>query len=121
MLPRHFARWGEDYLDSDATSRSRDPASVLVPCGPAADIAAAWAGALAYDPALIRAPTLVVRGAWDRVTSAADARWLHGALRNAAQRHLVEIPRATHLAHLEESRGELHRQVGDFLAAGTSP
>jgi pimeloyl-ACP methyl ester carboxylesterase len=117
MLPRHFAVWGEDYLDSDRESRSRDSASVLVPSGPSADIADAWAGALAYDPALIRAPTLVVRGAWDRVTSEADARWLHDALRHAAERRLLKIARATHLAHLEESRYELYREVGDFLAA----
>jgi pimeloyl-ACP methyl ester carboxylesterase len=58
-----------------------------------------------------------VRGAWDRVTSEADARWLHDALRHAAERRLLKIARATHLAHLEESRYELYREVGDFLAA----
>jgi len=51
MLPHHFTRWGEAYLDRDQTSRSRDPASVCVPAGPAAVIAAAWSGTLAYDPA----------------------------------------------------------------------
>jgi pimeloyl-ACP methyl ester carboxylesterase len=117
MLPHHFTRWGEAYLDSDETSRSRDPASVCVPAGPAADIAAAWSGTLAYDPADIRAPTLIVRGAWDRVTSEADGRWLHDALRRAVARRLVSVPRATHLAHLEETRFELYRQVDDFLAA----
>lgn len=120
MLSRHFALWGEDYLDCDPTSRSRDPASVRVPSGPSADIAAAWAGTLAYDPALIRAPTLIVRGAWDRVTSVADSRWLHDALCNATDRRLVDIARATHLAHLEESRFALYHHVGEFLAADLS-
>ena len=31
---RHFAEWGESYLDSDPTSRTRTPASVKTPSGP---------------------------------------------------------------------------------------
>jgi pimeloyl-ACP methyl ester carboxylesterase len=68
-------------------------------------------------PPIFRSPTLIVRGARDRVTSEADGRWLHDALRRAAARRLVSVPRATHLAHLEETRFELYRQVDDFLAA----
>lgn len=117
LLPRHFASWGEAYLDSDPESRSRNPPAVMVPGGPAADIAAARCGILPYDPALIQAPTLVIRGAWDRVTSAADAAWLLDALRAVRMKRLVTIPRATHLAHLEEQRGDLHLHARDFLVA----
>jgi len=52
---RHFDKWGEAYLDSDPESRSRAPAAVKVPSGAFQDIFDAWAGELAYDPALVRA------------------------------------------------------------------
>ncbi len=44
LLRRHFDEWGERYLDSDPASRTRSPAAVRVPGGPAADIAATWSG-----------------------------------------------------------------------------
>ena len=43
---RHFAEWGERYLDSDPASRTRTPPSVQTPSGPWYDIGRAWAGDL---------------------------------------------------------------------------
>src|SRR5689334_20442887 len=51
LSPRHFDDWGARYLDSDPESRRRAPIGVKVPAGPFADIARAWTGDLAYDPA----------------------------------------------------------------------
>lgn len=119
--PRHLAVWGPAYLASDQASGTRTPASVQVPNGPAADIHQAWSGRLPYDPARITAPTLIVRGEWDGVTSDADARWLYDALRGAPLKRDVKISRGTHVMHLEESRHQLYREVGTFLAGDDVP
>ncbi len=70
VLPRrHFEDWAERYLESDPDSGSRDPAGVKVPTGPGTEIARAWAGELAYEPGLIRAPTAILRGEWDSLVT----------------------------------------------------
>jgi pimeloyl-ACP methyl ester carboxylesterase len=111
----HFAGWAADYLASDRDSGAREPPAVKIPAGPAADIAAAWSGALAYDPASITAPLLVVRGEWDSLTADADAAWLLDAARTAPMRRDIKIPRGTHLLHLEENRASLYGAVAAFL------
>jgi pimeloyl-ACP methyl ester carboxylesterase len=108
---------GPAYMASDPGSASRTPASVQIPNGPAADIAEAWSGRLAYDPASITAPVLIVRGDWDTVTTDADARWLWDALTRAASKRDVKISRGTHVMHLETSRSALFDEVATFLAA----
>ncbi len=113
---RHFDDWGEAYLDTDAESRSRVPAAVKVPSGAFQDIYDAWAGELAYDPALVRAPVAIIRGAWDGMCSDADARWLFDALKGSPVRRDVKIARATHLMHLEENRFALYRETACFLS-----
>jgi pimeloyl-ACP methyl ester carboxylesterase len=112
----HFAEWGARHLDSDPGSRRRGPPGVQVPCGPIEDIARAWAGALLYDPARVRAPVAILRGAWDRLIPDADARWLFDAFAAAPIKRDVKIGRATHLMHLERMRGALHRESIAFLA-----
>lgn len=118
---RHFEEWGEAYLDSDAESRAREPASVKTPAGPWQDIADAAAGALAYDPALIRAPMAIIRGEWDSLATDSDARWLLDALSGSPRKRDIKIGRATHLMHLEEGRGALYRETQAFLAASDTP
>lgn len=112
---RHFDEWSEPYLDCDPDSRTRIPASVKTPSGPWQDIADAWAGKLAYDPALIRAPVAIIRGEWDSMANDADAHWLFAALTACCQRRDVKIGRATHLMHLEENRHALYRETELFL------
>ena len=89
-----FCEWGERYLDTDAVSRTRSPASVKIPSGPWQDIALAWAERLAYDPANIRAPVGIIRGEWDQASTDADACRLFDALKNSPLRRLVKISRA---------------------------
>lgn len=110
-----FPAWAQAYLDSDPQSRTRTPASVKVPAGPDVDADEAWSGHLPYDPALIRAPTLIVRGAWDAVTTDADVAWLRHALSGSAGVADVSVPRATHLMHLEEGRVALYAATRAFL------
>jgi pimeloyl-ACP methyl ester carboxylesterase len=112
---QHFDEWGERYLDSDPDSRTRSPAAVKVPSGAFQDIFDAWAGELAYDPALVRAPVALIRGEWDGMCPDADARWLFDALKNSPERRDIKISRATHLMHLEENRFALYRETEGFL------
>ncbi|MBV9248073.1 MAG: alpha/beta fold hydrolase [Acetobacteraceae bacterium] len=121
LARRHFDEWGELYLDTDEHSRTRTPASVKVPSGPWQDIANAWAGKLAYDPALVRAPVAIIRGEWDSLVNDEDARWLFDSLRASPVRRDVKIARATHLMHLEENRYALYREAETFLEAGDLP
>ncbi|WP_179954075.1 alpha/beta hydrolase [Denitrobaculum tricleocarpae] len=109
-----LASWGPAYLASDPTALTRDPPAVAVPGGPAADIAAAWQGELAYDPGRITTPILLIRGEWDSLCNDKDAGWLLDGLGSEVKRDLV-IPGATHLMHLEEGRFALWSAVAEFL------
>jgi pimeloyl-ACP methyl ester carboxylesterase len=115
---RHFEEWGPLYLDTDAESRTRSPASVKTPSGPLQDIAAAGAGDLGYDPSLIRAPLAIIRGEWDSLTTDTDARWLFDSLKASPVKRDVKVSRATHLMHLEENRHALYRETQAFLSGG---
>jgi pimeloyl-ACP methyl ester carboxylesterase len=115
LLSRHFERWAPTYLATDSGAIERTPAAVQVPMGPVADIYASWSGALPYDPAAIRAPTLLVRGEWDSSCDDQDAHWLRSALRRGETLHDAKISKATHLMHLEENRFGLYRATREFL------
>lgn len=85
-----------------------------IPNGPAADIADAWSGRLAWQPQALRCPVLCVRGEWDSVTTDADAAWLKAQLPSCRD---VKIAKGTHLMHLEHAREELFAATRDFLKA----
>ena len=109
-----LAAWGPAYLASDFQAVTRDPPAVEVPGGPAADIAAAWQGELAYDPAKIEVPTLIVRGEWDSLCNDSDAEFLLDRSASDCKYDLV-IPKATHLMHLETGRFALWNATSAFL------
>ena len=115
MLERHFAEWGEHYLDSDSQSRTRVPPSVQVPLGPTQEIQEAWSGQLAYDPGAVSAPVAIIRGAWDSLCTDADAAWLFDAFSHSPLKRDIKLSRGGHLMHLEEGRAELHRTSREFL------
>jgi pimeloyl-ACP methyl ester carboxylesterase len=121
LLKRHFAEWGEAYLDVDSESRTRSPASVKTPSGAFQDIFDAWGGDLAYDPALIRTPVAIIRGEWDSMCTDEDAKWLFNALKSSPIRRDIKISRATHLMHLEENRHALYREAQTFLGGCDCP
>lgn len=114
LLEPDLAQWGPAWLATDPQAKDRTPPAVRVPGGPAADILAAWSGDLAYDPARITAPALIIRGAWDSVTTDDDAAWLHHHLGACAGD--VVVPEATHLMHLERGRDGLFAATADFLS-----
>jgi pimeloyl-ACP methyl ester carboxylesterase len=114
---QHFAAWGEAYLDCDPASRTRSPPAVKVPCGAFQDIYDAWAGELAFEPGLVRAPVAIIRGEWDGMCTDSDARGLFDGLSAVAARRDIKIGRATHLMHLETGRFALYREAETFLLA----
>lgn len=107
--------WLAAYLAADPTSAARQPASVRVPSGAAADLGAARRGTLGYDPGAILAPTLIIRGEWDTVTTADVVAWLFERLSRARDRRSVLLSRGTHVMHLESGRTALYREVALFL------
>jgi pimeloyl-ACP methyl ester carboxylesterase len=115
LSPVHFKEWAQRYLDTDPQSRSRNPAGVKIPSGPFIEILRAWHGELAYEPAGVRVPTAIIRGAWDRLVCDADARWLFDALSHSAIKRDVKIARGTHLMHLEAMRPALWAESITFL------
>jgi len=112
-----FDSWASAYLATDPASGTRSPPAVLVPAGPQTDIADAWEGRFPYDPGAVRAPTLIVRGEWDAISTDADAAWLIKALSGipGGARDL-KLPRGGHRMHLEENRSVLFDAVANFLA-----
>jgi pimeloyl-ACP methyl ester carboxylesterase len=114
LIDEDLRYWGPAYMATDPTSSSREPPSVRIPCGPQADILAAWSGALPYRPEKVAAPTLVVRGEWDSVSNDRDADWLLSRIA-APIRKDVKIAKGTHLMHLEHSRDALFAAVREFL------
>ena len=110
-----FQSWAQAYLASDPTSSTRDPASVKVPNGPLAGLIDAWTGKLAYDPAGIKSPLLVVRGEWDTLNTELDAGWLLTTATSSPEKKYVRVAEATHLMLLEENRNALYRATNEFL------
>jgi pimeloyl-ACP methyl ester carboxylesterase len=113
----HFEQWSQRYLDSDADSRSRDPAGVKTPLGPFSEIIKAWHGQLAYDPALVRSPVAIIRGEWDGLMQDDDARWLFDAFTQSSVKRDIKIGCGTHLMHLETMRPALWQESINFLLA----
>lgn len=115
LIEPELQDWGPAYLASDPEAAARMPVpAVKIPSGPTADIGAAWSGRLGYDPTAVTAPALIVRGAWDSLTTDADARWLRERLGSAETRDVV-IPHGTHLMHLEHAREGLFEATAAFL------
>jgi pimeloyl-ACP methyl ester carboxylesterase len=111
----HFEEWSSAYLVSDPESRSRDPAGVKTPLGPASEIIKAWHGRLAYDPAKVQSPVAIIRGEWDSLMQDADARWLFDAFTASPNKRDIKIGRGTHLMHLEAMRLALWCESINFL------
>jgi pimeloyl-ACP methyl ester carboxylesterase len=111
----HFDDWVQRYLATDPQSHDHRPAAVRTPNGPFVEILRAWHGELAYEPALVRAPIAIVRGAWDGLVTDDDARWLFDNFSRSPVKRDIKIGRGTHLMHLEVMRVALWRQSIDFL------
>jgi len=111
-----FERWWQATLATDPDGAKRTPPVLRSPNGAMRDFNEIWgAGHAAYEPAAIRAPTLLVVGEWDVITPPTMALSLFPALTHAADRRLVLMSEATHFMALEKHRARLFRTVQEFL------
>ena len=111
-----FDTWWAATLATDPQGARQTPPVVRSPNGVLRDISRLWAaGTASYDPALIRAPTLLVVGEWDAITPPAMASELFARLVNAPQKRLVLLSAGTHCMGIQKNRMQLIRAVQTFL------
>jgi pimeloyl-ACP methyl ester carboxylesterase len=109
-------RWGRALMESDPEGARQTPPVARAPNGVLVDIHGKWLqGERLYDPALVRAPTLIIGAEWDMDTPACMARGLFASLNGVPSKTYVEIGEGTHMLMLEKNRGRLLREVQDFL------
>jgi len=115
--PAIFDAWWQATLATDPDGAKQSPPVVRSPNGVLQDFAELWAAGKpgAYDPARIRAPTLLVVGEWDVVTPPAMAQALYPLLSGARERRLIQFSEATHFMVIEKHRERLVREVQNFL------
>lgn len=114
--PSNFEAWWAATLATDPDGAKQSPPVVRAPNGVMQDFAELWAqGKPTYDPAAIRARTLLIVGEWDVVTPPVMAQTLYGKLVNARERRLVLFSEGTHFMPIEKHRQRLIREVQNFL------
>ena len=112
----NFETWWAATLATDLDGAKMSPAVVRAPNGALRDIAGYWArGQALYDPAQIRAPTLLIVGEWDAITPPAQAQELFTRLIHAQPRRLVVLSEGTHSMIIEKNRLRLMREVQNFF------
>jgi pimeloyl-ACP methyl ester carboxylesterase len=111
-----FERWWALNVASDPGGAQRNPPVLRSPNGVMKDLAEIWAnGKSTYDPAAIRAPTLVIVGEWDGITPPPMAQEVFKRLANAQYRRLVVLSEGSHAISHERNRMHLLREVQHFL------
>ena len=111
-----FDTWWRATLATDPEGARRTPPVVRSPNGVLQDFAELWAaGKPSYDPAQIRAPTLLLVGEWDVVTPPTMARELFARLTGATDRRLILMAEATQFLVIEKHRQRVMREVQNFL------
>lgn len=107
--------WIGTLLNSDPTAKQRTPESIQVPNGPYIDWHEIHAGRSLFDPARIKAPTMIVRGSAEELMSNEAAEELLQKLTSAPSKRRLDIGDSTHYAILEKNRLLLYRGVQNFL------
>ncbi|MBZ0169704.1 Alpha/beta hydrolase fold protein [Candidatus Methylomirabilis lanthanidiphila] len=107
--------WIDALLGSDPTAKQRSPESVQVPNGPYIDWHEIHAGRSLFDPARIKAPTMIVRGSAEELITNEAADELLQRLTSAPSKRRLDIGDSTHYAVLEKNRLQLYRGVQNFL------
>jgi pimeloyl-ACP methyl ester carboxylesterase len=111
-----FNKWRDATLATDPVGASRNPPVVRAPNGTLKDMVEFWgAGRATFDPAAIRAPTLLVVGEWDRITPSVQSQGLFTALTHARHKRLVVLSGGAHQMLLQKNRMHLIREVQHFL------
>ncbi len=114
--PGWFEHWAGVTWATDPEGMRRNPAVLRAPNGVLQDNREFWqAGRPFWDPAQVRAPTLLVVAEWDRDTPPGMAMALFPRLANSPGKRLVVLGEGTHAILLERNRGALFQAVQVFL------
>jgi pimeloyl-ACP methyl ester carboxylesterase len=118
LIPRGwFETWVAATLATDPWGSKQTPAVIRVPNGGLVANSSAGDWVPPYDPAAIKAPTLLIKAEWDAETPAYMAQTLFPLIANAPVKQYVEIGEGTHSIMLERNRMQLFRAVQSFLDA----
>lgn len=107
--------WMNTLFNSDPTAKQRTPESIQVPNGPYIDWHEIHAGRSLFDPARIKASTMIVRGSAEELMTNEAADELLQKLTSAPSKRRLDIGDSTHYAILEKNRLLLYRGVQNFL------
>jgi len=114
MPPAWFEAWSAAVFATDPVGAKQTPPVVRTPNGTVQDTQEYWfAGKSLWEPAEIKAPTLIVLGEWDG--NVPTAQTIFGKLSNAPYKRLVQIGEGSHLVFMEKNRMQLFREVQLFL------
>ncbi|MBR0679734.1 alpha/beta hydrolase [Roseomonas eburnea] len=114
--PGWFEHWAGVTWATDPEGLRRNPQVLRVPNGGLHDLREnEQAGRASWDPAKLRAPTLLVVAEWDRETPPAMAAAIFPLLVNSSGKRLVVLGEGTHTMPLERNRGVLFATVQAFL------
>jgi pimeloyl-ACP methyl ester carboxylesterase len=118
LLPQAwFETWVAATLATDPWGSKQTPAVIRAPNGGFVEVQPSSQWVPPYDPAAVRAPTLLIKGEWDADTPSYMAQALFPLLTNASTKQYIEIGEGTHSIMLERNRLLLFRAVQDFLDA----
>jgi len=116
LIPRDwFETWVTATLATDPWGSKQTPPVIRAPNGVFAELQTPGEWMPPYDPAAIKAPTLLIKAEWDADTPSYMAQTLFPLLVNAPQKQYVEIGEGTHSVMLERNRMQLFRTVQGFL------
>jgi len=111
-----YDKWWAANLATDPVGASRNPPVLRSPNGVMKDLAEFWAaGKPTYDPAAIRASTMLVVGEWDAITPPSMAQEIFRRLTAAKHRRVVVLSEGSHFMSNEKNRMHLIREVQHFL------
>jgi pimeloyl-ACP methyl ester carboxylesterase len=117
LIPKGwFEQWADATWATDPESGKQNPPLLRAPNGVLQDLRDYWAnGKAQYDPADIRAPTLLIHAEWDADLPSDQARGYFAKLTNAPYKRYVEIGEGTHTVMMEKNRMQLFHEVAAFL------
>ena len=105
----------EEALHWDPEGAKRTPPAFRAPNGTLVDLFEAFNGRPLYDPAAIKAPTLLIRGDDDATATDEDAKALFSRLGSRVKRYVV-VGCGTHFLVAEKNRKRLYSEARSFLS-----
>lgn len=121
LIPRGwFEAWVAANLATDPWGSKQTPPVMRAPNGVFVELQQSDPWVPPYDPAAIKAPTLLVKAEWDADTPSYMAQALFPLLVNAPTKQYLEIGEGTHSIMLERNRLQLFRAVQSFLDEPTN-